>query len=137
MNKISIAFLTVIFIGVISFFSTGCKKDSPKVTEFIITVDSVKHADTINAGEVFETFYYANVGINDCYEFSKIENEFSTNLIEVTLIGKFTERDDCQPGNQYLSPATVNFTDLTKGEWKLKVLQPEGTAALESMVYVK
>jgi hypothetical protein len=137
MNKLSIILLTIFSIGVISFFSTGCKKDSPKVTEFIITVDSVKHADTINVGEAFETNYYASIGNSDCYEFSKVENEFGTNLIEVTLIGKFTERDNCQPGNQYLNPATVNFTDLTAGDWKLKVLQPEGISALESFVHVK
>lgn len=135
MNKISFAILTAVFIGVIAYFSTGCKK-SPTVTEYTIKVDSVQHADTINLGATFEVLFYAKIGDNDCYEFARFDPVFGMNLIEVTLIGKHTDRSDCVDGARYLNPGAVGFTDLSQGDWTLKVIEPEGVP-LESTVYVK
>ena len=33
--------------------------------------------------------------------------------------------------------AAIGFTDLTAGDWQLKVLQPEGTLPIEESIHVK
>lgn len=136
MNKTSIAILTFLLIGIVAYFSTGCKKDAPAETEYTIKIDSVQHTDTINVGDVFDVSFFGKIGDNDCYEFLRFEPTFGVNLIEIKGIGKHTARDDCKGGEQYLS-AGVGFTDLTAGDWTLKVLQPDGTTPLESTVNVK
>ena len=138
MNKISI----VTLIGLIIFFAilinTGCKKDdTPAVTEFTIKIDSIQHADTILATNNLEVGFYGLVGTSDCYEFLKINNEFDVNKIEVELIGQHTARDDCNPGNQYMNPVTITYSDLTVGTWTIHVIQPEGQQPMESTVVVE
>lgn len=138
MNKTSLTVLIALLILVVANAITGCKKDdSPTVTEFTIKVDSVQHADTINAGDAFKIDFFGKIGDTDCYEFFKIENAFDVNLIEVKLIGKHTERDNCNNEVQYLNPGSINFNNIPVGDYTLRINQPEGLSPLDSEFVVK
>lgn len=138
MNKTSLTVLIALLILVVANAITGCKKDdSPTVTEFTVKVDSVQHADTINAGEDFAVNFFGKIGNTDCYEFYKVENTFDVDLIEIELIGKHTERDNCNNEIQLLQPGQVVFNDVPVGDYTLRVNQPEGIAPVESDFVVK
>ena len=131
-------FTLILILGSVIYLSSGCKKDSnTDVREFIMTVDSVQHADTIALGEVFELKFFGVIGPNDCYEFSKFEPAFGDDNMEFTLYAKETKRDDCGGAGQYLNGGSVGITDVTAGEWSIKVNQPEGVTPLNSTVFVK
>jgi hypothetical protein len=140
MNKTSYVIIILILIVTISYFNTGCKKsedNSPNVTEYTIKVDSVHHPDTIDAGGIFSVDLYGKVGDNDCYAFKEIQDTIETGLITLELIGTHTDRENCNDGIIYMSPATANINGLTTGDWTLRITQPAGTSPLENTFFVK
>ena len=135
-KKLTIALILI--LSSVIYLSSGCKKNSdPDVREFVMTIDSVQHADTIPLGEIFEIKFFGVIGPNDCYEFSKYEPAFGLDNMEFTLYAKETKRDDCGGAGQYLNGGGVGITDVTAGEWSITVIQPEGVAPLVSTVFVK
>jgi hypothetical protein len=131
--------ISILFIaGIIAFTSQGCnKEDTPDTKDFIIKVDSVSHADTINSADAFEVLFYGKIGNNNCFTFKEFAPAFGADFINVTLYGTETIRNDCSGGPVYLDGKVAAFTDMTAGEWTLYVLQPEGITPIESKVYVK
>ena len=133
--------LTIALILILSsaiYLSSGCKKDSdPDVREFMMTVDSTRHADTIALGEAFEIKFFGVLGPNDCYEYARHESAFGLDIMEFRLYAKEIKRDDCGGGGRYLNGGSLSITELTAGEWSIKVNQPEGVTPLNSKVFVK
>ena len=128
----------ILMLGTVIILSSSCKKnDDPDDREFVMLVDSVSHADTITAGEVFEIKFYGVIGPNECYEFSRFEPAFGLDNMEFKLYAKEYKRDECVGAGQYLNGGGVGITDATAGEWSITVIQPEGVAPLVSSVYVK
>ena len=128
----------ILVIGSVIYLSTGCAKDKdPEVIEFVMQVDSIQHADTITAGEVFEIRFFGVIGPNDCFEFSRFEPGFGPDNMNFTLYAKETKRDDCGGAGQYLNGGGVGITDATAGDWTIQVNQPEGIAPIMSTVHVK
>lgn len=136
MNKLSYFVLGALSLIILLSLNTGCKKD-PAVSEFVIATDSVVHADTISSGDQFNIEFYGKVGDNNCYEFLKIDPAFGADFIEISLIGQFTDRNDCSGNPVYMNPVAAGFTDMTPGLWTIKVLQPDGKPTQESTVFVE
>jgi hypothetical protein len=131
---ISILFIT----GIIAFTSQGCnKEDRPDTKDFIIKVDSISHADTINSGDEFEVLFYGKIGDNNCFAFKEFAPAFGADFINVTLYGTETIKNDCSGSPVYVDGNIAAFYDMTPGEWTLYVLQPDGITPIESIVYVK
>ena len=136
MKKTTIAVLILFFTSVV-YFSTGCnKKNEPEKVEYIIQIDSIQHADTVKAGEVFEIRFYGPLGYNDCYEFSRFLPEFGQNSMYFTLYGEQTIKDDCTGNPKYLNGQGAGIQDLTEGEWSITVYQPEGVIPIKDKVVV-
>lgn len=135
-KSLTIAF--VLLLGTVILVSSSCNKDNDTdVREFVMSVDSVSHADTIVLGELFEIKFFGVIGPNDCYKFSKFEPSFGLDNMEFKLYAKENKRDDCGGAGQYMNGGGVTITDVTAGAWTITVLQPEGVAPLESSFYVK
>lgn len=135
-SKIIISILAITAILLIT--SQGCKKDdTPDTIDFIIKVDSISHADTINSADAFEVLFYGKIGDNVCFAFKEFAPAFGANFINVTLYGTETIKNDCSGGPVNLDGKGAAFTDMTPGEWTLNVLQPNGITPIESKVYVK
>jgi len=136
--KINLIISILIITGIIVFTSQGCKKDnSPETKDFIINVDSIVHADTIDSTAVLEVFFYGKIGDNECFAFKEFTPVFGLNKITVTVVGEETLKNDCSGGPVYLDGKGVGFYDLTKGNWTINVIEPEGGTPIESDFYVK
>ena len=136
--KINLIISILIISGIIVFTSQGCKKDdTPETEDFIINIDSIMHADTVDSTDVFEVLFYGKVGDNECFAFSEFKPVFGLNEITVTVLGKETIKNDCSGGPVYLDGKGVGFYDLTVGNWTINVLQPEGETPIVSDFYVK
>ncbi len=137
MNK-KITFVLILILSSVIYLSSGCKKDSnTDVREFKMAIDSTQHADTIALGEIFEIKFFGVLGPNDCYEYARHESAFGLDIMEFTLYAKEIKRDDCGGGGRYLNGGSLSITELTVGEWSIKVNQPEGIAPLNSKVFIK
>jgi hypothetical protein len=134
MKKV-IAIFTILGLVSLIYFSSGCKKEDEKV-EFVMKVDSIQHADTINVGDVFEIFFYAEIGPNECFAFKRFEPAFGPSNMQFTLYGEETKKSDCGGGEQYLNGAGAGLTDMTAGDWTITVIQPAGVTNIESKVHV-
>ena len=134
-SKIIVSILFIISIILIS--SQGCKNNDPDTVQFIIKVDSVSHADTINSTDLFEVEFFGKIGDNECFQFSEFYPAFGADFINITVYGTETIKNDCGGGPVYLDGNAAGFSDMTQGEWTLNVLQPAGVAPLSSTVYVK
>jgi hypothetical protein len=131
--------ISILFIAsIILFSSQGCKKDDdPDTIEFIIKVDSISHADTINSTDLFEVDFFGKIGDNECFQFSEFSPAFGADFINITTYGTETIRNDCEGGPVYLDGKGASFSDMTPGEWTLNILQPAGIDPIVSKVYVK
>ncbi len=132
-NVLTVA--VILALGSLIYFSSGCKKEDTKV-EYVMLVDSVHHADTINVGDIFEIFFYAKIGPNECYAFKRYVPAFGPSNMQFTLYGEETQKDGCGGGEQYLDGGGIGLTDMTAGDWTITVLQPTGVDPLESTVFV-
>lgn len=131
-----IVLAVVLGLASMIYLSTGCKKEDEKV-EYVMLVDSIQHADTINVGDVFEILFYAKIGPNECFQFKRYEPAFGPSNMQFTLYGEETKKSDCSGGAQYMNGGGIGLTDLTAGDWLITVLQPTGVAPIESDVYVR
>ncbi len=124
------------------YFSTGCKKDDENQTnEFLIQVDSLKMADTVDFGSILDVDFYGLIGTNDCYKFSKFQQVESIasdpeNSLRVQTFGKIEDNGNCQAGLVYMNPVTLQISGMLKGNFRLLALQPDGTV-MTAVCYVR
>lgn len=136
MNK-SLIIVLVLALASLIYLSTGCKKDEePQTVEYLMLVDSLVHADTINVGEKLEIRFYGPIGPNACYSFSRFVPGFGLNAMNFTLYGSQIISDTCGGNPRYNSGEGVAIDDMTVGEWSILVNQPEGVLPLTSKVIV-
>lgn len=141
--KSNLIISVLLIFSVIALTNQGCNKDSsPDTQEFIIKIDSITHADTIdsstiNSTDPFVVLFYGKIGDNECFAFSNFSPAFGADFINITVYGTETIKNDCAGGPVYLDGKGAAFTDMTAGEWTINVFQPEGIAPIESKVYVK
>jgi len=136
--KLKIILSVLMILGLVVVTIQGCKKDdTPDTHDFIIKVDSITHADTINSSDLFEVQFYGKIGDNDCFEFLEFRPAFGADFINVTVYGSETIKNDCGGGPVYLDGKGASFSEMTPGEWTLNVFQPAGIAPIESKVFVK
>ena len=136
--KSSIIISVLLITSIILFSSLGCKKnDDPDTVQFIIKVDSISHADTINSTDLLEVDFFGKIGDNECFQFSEFSPAFGADFINITVYGTETIRNDCGGGPVYLDGKGASFSDMTQGEWTINVFQPAGVTPIISKVYVK
>lgn len=136
MNKHIFTALAVSFSLSILIWS-GCKKDdSPKIENFIIQIDSIVHADTIDLGEDLAIKFYGPIGPDGCYAFEGFENSQIGNGLATTCWGKHTFESTCAPQAVYMNGNELTVHDIPVGDFTVKAIQPDGSAITHT-VFVK
>lgn len=131
---VSILFLLV-------YFSSGCKKDEDSNNEYLIKIDSIKMADTIDFGEVLDVEFYGLIGDTDCHKFSRFEQVEPVagdpqNSIRMKTYGIKEDKDNCQPQMVYMNPVTLQISGMFAGEFRLLAVQPDGSV-MTAICFVK
>ncbi len=137
MNKLAITLILAIPVLSIVFSTGGCKKDdSPTVTEYLITIDSIQHADTITEGDGLNIKFYGVAGTTTCEDFGRFDVNFEQSVIDIKTIGIKTDNGNCTPEIKYLNGSTLSISNIPVGSITIRVQQPSGNP-LESAVVVK
>jgi hypothetical protein len=123
------------------YFSTGCKKEEDTTNEFLVKIDSIQMADTIDFGSALDVNFFGLIGTNDCYSFSRFEQVQAVvgdpdNSIRIQTYGKFEDNGNCQPATVYMNPVTLQITGMFAGTFRVLAIQPDGTI-LTAVCYVK
>ncbi len=129
-------------ITVLAFTSvliwSGCKKDDGPVTEeFIIHIDSLVHADTINFGEDLSIKFYGPIGPNGCYAFNKLVPEFIEGELVVTNWGIQTFENTCTPIAVYMNGHELLVSEIPAGNFVIIAVQPDGSNITQNVFVVE
>lgn len=130
----SIYTLTVISL---LFGTYGCKTNDPDTVEYIISIDSILHADTITAGDVLDIKFYGTIGENGCYAFERFEPVYNNNVLSITSWGLHTESEMCTQQIQQLNGLSLQVSDLPAGNITIEAIQPDNESPLIQEVFVK
>ncbi len=121
------------------FFIGGCDDDSydiPEYTEFQVQVDSIEYPSSIFLGQNLTIKFYATLGPDGCYTFSRFDATLTDNLIDVTVYGKHEQRDICTDAISYLYGSALDVSRLDTGMYIIHVNQPYPPDIYDT-VYVK
>ena len=130
----------ILILTLLMAWSTGCKKDDDN-TDFLIKVDSIVMPDTLSFGDTLFVKFYGMVGPDGCYKFDRFEqvpNETSDlpNSMKFKLWGKHENSDNCPQQIVYLDGQEISITGLSKGNFFVFVIQPDGTV-MRGVVYIR
>lgn len=128
--NIKAAFALLVFF----VFFSNCSKEKFKSYEFQIYVDSIVLADTIQAGNTLEIEFYGIIGRNGCVSFERFDTGFSQNMVAIKAIGKSSGANICPTVMVYLDGTILQINNLTKGEFTVKVGQPDDTELVETVI---
>ena len=135
--KKQILIKSTIILSLFMLIWSGCKKDSsPEIETFIIHIDSIIHADTINFGDNLIIKFYGKIGPDGCYSFNEIAPEYITGTLSVTCWGKHTYESVCTQDTVYMVGKTLQVSEMPVGKTIIEAIQPDGTSISQS-VYVK
>ncbi len=132
---ISATLLSVLFFGIVF---TSCKKDSsgPNTESYIITIDSILHADTIDFGTELTIKFYGIIGTDGCYSFDKFEPEYTEGVLSITTWGIHTLDVPCTENIPYLNGSILLVNQIPAGTMIINAVQADGTMISQS-VFVK
>ena len=137
MNKIAAFIILSIFsLGIV--LSTGsCKKSNPEPKDYVISIDSIIHSDTITEGTILNIKFYGLIGTTSCESFSRFEVTNDPSTIEITAIGINSNGSDCTAETKYMNGSTLGLSNIPAGSYIIKVIEPTGTPPIESPLFVK
>ncbi len=135
MKKYIFPVLIIFIISTIIAIS-GCKESESNTEEYIITIDSIMHVDTLAFGEDLTLKFYGVIGIDGCYAFNNFEVYYSSLTLSVTTWGLYTKSEMCTQEVPYLNGETLLISDLPEGEISIEAIQADGSS-LTRKVYVK
>lgn len=130
--------LTILSFSIILalMINSGCKKSGTETESYIIQIDSLVHADTINFGDNLTLKFYGVIGENGCYSFDKFEPEYTTGNLSITTWGLYTKQDMCTEELPYLNGEPIIITDIPAGTITIIAVQAEGPN-ISQEVFVK
>lgn len=113
-----------ILIGIAVITASCNKNDEITITDYQIFVDSIATTDTIPYGGVFLIKFYGFVGATDCYLFQNFNVDMPGAEINISVIGGYTEDQECDSVAQYLAGESLKIYDLPAGEYFVSINQP-------------
>jgi len=131
---------TVLILTVLVAWSTGCKKNDNN-NDFLIKVDSIVMPDTLSFQDTLYVKFYGMVGPDGCYKFDRFEQvPYETgdlpNSMKFKVWGKHEDSENCTQQIVYLDGREISITGLSKGNFFVFVIQPDGTV-MSGVVYIK
>jgi hypothetical protein len=139
MNKKGLLVILSVFLLSGFLLVNGCDNspyDLPQYTEFQVHVDSIEHPSHIFLGQNLTIKFYAMLGPNGCYTFSRFDAKISGNMLNIAVYGKQEKSDVCNDGISYLYGGTLQVNRLDTGMYIIHVNQPVPPDIYDT-VYVK
>jgi hypothetical protein len=124
---------------VVGFSLWGCDTDPydiPQFTEFKVQVDSIEFPSSIFLGQKLDIKFYATLGTDGCYTFSRFDAQSNGNTLDITVYGKHEVRDICNDAISYLYGAILEVNRMDTGMYIIHVSQPLPPDIYDT-VYVK
>jgi hypothetical protein len=120
-----ISVLTILLSALLQFSCDGRKDNADK---FLIKVDSIQIPAEATMNIPFSISFFGTIGTNGCYSFSNLVMNHSGHEIEIEAWGIFENSGEACPDVMvYLTGFSVNVTIDYPGEYKIKVMQPDGS----------
>ena len=141
MKKNTLLISVVLLMAGLLVWSSGCKKDDGPNPDFLIQIDSIVMADTIELSDTLLVKFYGVVGPNGCYKFDRFEqlnlgDNDPANSVKLQVWGKHEGNDNCFDQIVYLDGTELLINGFAKGDFRILVRQPDETIMV-GLVYVK
>jgi hypothetical protein len=117
-----------------SFLGPSCSW-VPRIDEYLIRIDSIKHPPQINADTDFIIEFYGTVGTNGCSGFShfnvdQIGNDIYIEAWKIVKDGAVI----CPAVMVYLEAEPLTYSISSPGEYQLKIKQPDESFLIENII---
>lgn len=118
--------LAIFSVLVVGFSLWGCDQDPydiPEFTEFKVQVDSIEFPSSIFLGQKLDIKFYATLGTDGCYTFSRFDAQTNGNTLDITVYGKHEENLVCDQAISYLRGGLLEVSRLDTGMYIIHVSQ--------------
>lgn len=132
-----IAFLLIVIS--IAVFASCNKEGKVKYEEYLIYVDSIQVADTVNSGAKFEIVFYGIIGYDGCHSFSRFISERETGRYKIMVIGKKKTGANlaCPEYLPMLDGENIELLADSTGVLKIDIINPGLNQVLSKEIFVK
>ncbi len=127
-------FIPVALILLAGLSLMNCSKN--KETQFVIKVDSIAVADTVNLGEVFDIEFFGVIGNDGCYSYSNTEVFYESKTLTFKVWGKNSGAKECPDVIVLLDGLKVTVNNIDEGDNTIVVIQPNDSK-LTKALFVK
>ncbi|RLD36149.1 MAG: hypothetical protein DRI73_01185 [Bacteroidetes bacterium] len=124
---------TVILFLILSLSLFNCKKKDTE-TQFVIKVDSIQLADTVEVGTALRIKFFGTIGPNGCYSFSHDETDFIQTTVSIKLWGKNSGAGNCPAVVVKLDGMYMDVNFNSSGTYTIQIVQPDNSKLTEMVV---
>lgn len=125
---------TFVVLPVLLFSLTLINCNKNKETTFVIKVDSIHVADTINLDETLRIEFFGTIGDNGCYSFSHDESSFEGTTISIKLWGKNSGAAECPSVIVKLDGTYFDINFSSAGTYTIEIIQPDNSKIVRTVV---
>ena len=122
----------VIPVLLFSLTLINCNKNNE--TTFVIKVDSIHVADTINLDETLRIEFFGTIGDNGCYSLSHDESSFEGTTLSIKLWGKNSGADECPSVIVKLDGTYFDINFSSAGTYTIEIIQPDNSKIVRIVV---
>lgn len=138
--KVSYKYLGLVLI-VFSIVATGsCSKGGKiKYEEYLIHVDSIQVADTVNLGSKFSVVFFGIIGYDGCSSFARFIAERETGRYKLMVVGKRKTGPNlaCPEYLPMLDGEKLELLADSSGVLKLEIVNPGLNQILSKEIFVR
>lgn len=119
-------FYFIHFAGLLSLLAGCHKPEANRTEEYLIQVDSIQCADTVQRSLPFEVSFYGRIGENGCYHFSRFFTTKSNGMVRIQVVGKkeIGQNLACPELLPLLNGEKLSLRADTTGQLRLEVMNP-------------
>lgn len=124
---------TAILFLILSFSFSNCKKKFTE-TQFVIKVDNILLADTVEVGTALRIEFFGTIGTNGCYSFSHDETDIDQTTVSIKLWGKNSGEGACPAVVVKLDGIYMDVNFNSSGTYTIQIVQPDNSKLTELVV---
>ena len=133
MKRTQVRLFTMVLLLLLSLTLFNCKKKDTE-TQFVIKVDSIQLADTVEVGTALRIEFFGTIGPNGCYSFSHDETDFVQTTVSIKLWGKNSGAGDCPAVIVKLDGMYMDVNFNSSGTYTIQIVQPDNSKLLKTVV---
>ncbi len=131
--KNQVRVFTAILFLILSLSFSNCKKKFTE-TQFVIQVDSIQLADTVELGTALRIEFFGTIGTNGCYSFSHDETDIDQTTVSIKLLGKNSGEGNCPTVVVKLNGIYMDVDFNYSGTYTIQIIQPDNSKLTELVV---